>query len=150
MPNKLTNPSKQSPSDAEAEFRQPGEAVAYLRVASIAQADHPTALERQLETCQQYARNRGLTITRIYTDAGISGNSPRRPALDRMLRKLSHGRIGYLITANNTRLACDPMLHFTLQLELGRYDVTPISSPYPTPIDMLQRQHVLDRMRRHS
>jgi DNA invertase Pin-like site-specific DNA recombinase len=111
------------------------EAVAYIRVASISQVDYAIALERQLETCQRYALDRGLTITRVYTDAGISGNSPRRPALDRMLRKLSHGRVRYLITADHTRLARSPMLRLSLELELGRYGVMPISSPYPTPTD---------------
>lgn len=107
--------------------QKPAEAVAYLRTASITQGDHPHALKHQWEVCQQYARNRGLTITRVYTDAGISGNSPRRPALDRMLRKLSHGGAGYLITANNTRLARDARLRLALELELARYTVTPIS-----------------------
>lgn len=115
--------------------QEPAEAVAYLRVASIAQGDHPHTLMRQWEVCQQYARHRGLTITHVYTDAGVSGNSPRRPALDRMLRKLSHGRIGYLVTADNNRLACNPTLRLALELELGRYSVTPISSPSPSPID---------------
>jgi DNA invertase Pin-like site-specific DNA recombinase len=121
------------------------EAVAYLRVASAAQEDHTSALGRQWNLCQQYARNRGLTITYVYTDAGVSGNSPRRPALDRMLRKLSRGRIGYLITADNNRLARDPGLRLAFELELSRYGVAPISSPSPLRIDTLRRQHVLYR-----
>jgi site-specific DNA recombinase len=126
--------------------RKPTEAVAYLRVASAAQEDHPKALERQWELCQQYARRRGLTITQVYSDVGISGNSLRRPALDRMLRALSRGRIGYLVTADNNRLARDPVLRLAFELELSRYGVTQVSSPSPLRIDTLRRQHLLRRV----
>jgi DNA invertase Pin-like site-specific DNA recombinase len=108
--------------------RRSSEAVAYLRVASVAQEDHPSALGHQWELCRQYARDRGLTITHVYTDVGVSGNSPRRAALDRMLRKLSRGRVGYLITADDTRLARNPTLGLALELEIGRYGVMLISS----------------------
>lgn len=62
-----------------------------------------------------------------------------------MLRKLSHGRIGYLITADETRLARDVRLQLAFDLALARYGVTPISSASPSPIDTLQRQYVLHR-----
>jgi DNA invertase Pin-like site-specific DNA recombinase len=111
--------------------QKPTEAVVYLRTPSIARGDHPPTLKRQWEVCQRYARHRGLIITRVYTDVGISGRSPRRPALDRMLHKLSHGRIGYLITADETRLARDARLRLAFELELARYGVTPISVTSP-------------------
>jgi hypothetical protein len=50
-------------------------ASAYLRSASIEQADRSTALEHQWQVCQDLARARGLRIIRTYTDAGVSGLS---------------------------------------------------------------------------
>ena len=36
---------------------------------------------------RQYAKNRGWTMQRIYTDHGFSGASEKRPALDELLRE---------------------------------------------------------------
>ena len=46
-----------------------GAAIAYLRVGSVDQADHSVALERQWDICKDYARERGLRITKTHVDA---------------------------------------------------------------------------------
>lgn len=111
---------------------KPTEAIAYLRVASIDQTDQAAALQRQFATCQQFARHHGVTIARVYADAGVSGRRLRRPALDRVLHRLTRGQSGYLIMADDRRLACDPVLFSALEAELRRYSVTIISSPFPS------------------
>ncbi len=110
---------------------KPSEAIAYLRVASIDQTDQSAVLQRQFTTCQQFARNQGVAITRVYADVGVSGRRLRRPALDRVLHRLTLGQSGYLIMADDRRLACDPVLSSALEAELKRHSITIISSPFP-------------------
>lgn len=98
-------------------------AIVYLRTASTEQADHSAALERQWDVCKDYARERGLRIVGTYTDAGVSGLSPRRPALDSIMDELPLGRTCYLITADETRLSRSIALQLALELQLGRYGV---------------------------
>jgi DNA invertase Pin-like site-specific DNA recombinase len=105
------------------------DAFAYLRCGSSDQRDCRVALEHQWRTCQLYARRRGLRITRVYIDPGTSGNNPRRPSLDRMLRKLSLGQAHHLVMADDYRLARDMTLRLALQLEIARYGVPIITTP---------------------
>lgn len=100
----------------------PNAAIVYVRTASTHQADN-TSLEHQWEICKDYARRYDLRVIGSYVDAGISGLSPRRHALDRMLRELSLGRARYLITADEARLARKPTLRLALELELARYGI---------------------------
>jgi DNA invertase Pin-like site-specific DNA recombinase len=105
------------------------QAFAYLRCGSSEQRDRRGALKRQWRTCQRYARSRGLRITGVYIDVSTSGTSPRRPGLDRMLRKLSLGWAHDLVMADDYRLARDTMLRLTLQLEVARYGVPIVTKP---------------------
>lgn len=107
----------------------PREAVAYLRVASNDETGQFTALQRQLRTCQQFARNHGVAIARVYTDTGVSGLRRRRPALDRMMRRLSGGRVRYVIASDSSRLARSQPLQLALAQQLARCGVKLIDSP---------------------
>ncbi len=99
-------------------------AIVYLRTASTDQDDHSAALECQWDACKDYARERNLRIVGTYTDAGVSGMNPRRPALDHLMEdELPLGRAHYLITADETRLARSMTLRLALELQLGRYGV---------------------------
>lgn len=80
-------------------------AAIYLRTASTAQFGEDSTLERQRRICEARARHLGLPIAETYTDIGVSGLTERRPGLDRLLADLEHGHIGYVITADGTRLA---------------------------------------------
>ncbi len=96
-------------------------AVVYLRTGSCDQADIRNGLESQQRICEGSARKRGLHITRIYADAGVSGLASRRPSLDRMLSDLSSRRTPYVIVADPARLARNQTLSLALELQLGRY-----------------------------
>jgi DNA invertase Pin-like site-specific DNA recombinase len=48
-------------------------AVVYMRTGSSDQADMGNGLESQQRICEDSARKRGLHVTRIYADAGVSG-----------------------------------------------------------------------------
>jgi DNA invertase Pin-like site-specific DNA recombinase len=82
-----------------------GVAVAYLRTATRDQAGCRTSLERQRRTCEQYAHALGLQLATIYADVGVSGLSERRPALERLIGDLAHGRVRCVVIAEPYRLA---------------------------------------------
>jgi len=97
--------------------------VVYLRTASSHQADQDRNLQRQRRQCEDYARRRGLQIVKTYVDAGVSGMSPRRPALDTMLRGLARQCAGSVLTADACRFARDPRVRLAVQLDIARYGV---------------------------
>jgi DNA invertase Pin-like site-specific DNA recombinase len=99
---------------------EPANAVLYLRTGSADQEDIRRGLQTQQRLCEEYARQLGLRITDIYCDAGVSGLSERRPALGRLLRALSFGRIDYVIAADRARLARSHTLEQSLEERITR------------------------------
>ncbi|MDE3075552.1 MAG: recombinase family protein [Chloroflexota bacterium] len=75
-------------------------AVLYLRVSTLDQ--HP---ENQRHDLEQLAAQRGLEITHVYTDHGISGARARRPGLDELMRDARHGRFEVVLVWACDRLA---------------------------------------------
>lgn len=63
----------------------------YIRVSTETQAEKGGGLAVQRESLVKYAKEHGITIDRIFEDAGISGTSESRPALDEMLILLKEG-----------------------------------------------------------
>jgi site-specific DNA recombinase len=53
----------------------------YTRVSTEEQS-----AKTQEHELRRYAKHRGWTVQRVYTDHGYSGASEKRPALDEMLR----------------------------------------------------------------
>lgn len=97
-----------------------GTAVVYVRTASYALPPDSGAVDHQRRVCAQ-ARHLGVTIAETYVDNGVSGLSESRPALDRMLADLSHGRIGYVITSDLARLARNSELASKLTDKISRF-----------------------------
>ena len=60
---------------------KPTRVAIYTRVSTDDQST-----KTQEHELKQYAKNRGWTVQRVYTDHGFSGASERRPALDELLR----------------------------------------------------------------
>jgi DNA invertase Pin-like site-specific DNA recombinase len=79
------------------------EAVAYCRVACGAEA------QRQEHMVRRYADARGLIICETYLDAGVSGGTLERPALQRLLADCRAGKIGTVITQDPERLSRNPL-----------------------------------------
>ena len=61
-------------------MKEPRVAI-YTRVSTDDQST-----KTQEHELRQYAKNRGWTVQRVYTDHGFSGASEKRPALDELLR----------------------------------------------------------------
>jgi site-specific DNA recombinase len=56
---------------------------------------------------RRYAEHRGLTLTLIYTDAGVSGVTLERPALQQLIADCRAGKVGTVITRDADRLSRD-------------------------------------------
>ena len=63
----------------------------YCRVSTSTQAEKGFGLDNQENEIKKYAAENGLTIEKIFTDAGVSGTMESRPALDEMLAGLAEG-----------------------------------------------------------
>ena len=85
---------------------QPLQAAIYLRTASAAQQPRAPWLEA---TARAHAAARGLSVTEVYIDAGISGMTglASRPAGARLLNDAQAGRFGTIIVTNIDRLGRD-------------------------------------------
>lgn len=60
-------------------------ACAYVRVSTKRQAEHETSLNEQQSGIGRSAAERGYAIVETYVEAGKSGTTDRRPALQRMI-----------------------------------------------------------------
>lgn len=58
---------------------------AYIRVSTETQAEKGNGLDVQKAAIDKYAAENGITIAEYFTDAGISGTTENRPALDALL-----------------------------------------------------------------
>lgn len=75
----------------------------YIRVSTETQAEKGGGLNVQTDAINDYAKKNGITISRIFTDAGISGTKETRPALDELLLEtITEGDV--IIVHNTSRL----------------------------------------------
>jgi len=78
--------------------------VAYLRVSTDKQADRGVSLEAQRAKVESYAALYDLELVSIEVDAGESGKSLARAALDRALGMLRSGKADALLVVKLDRL----------------------------------------------
>lgn len=72
----------------------------YIRVSTETQAEKGGGLDVQEKALKTYAAEHGLTLDKIFSDAGISGTKESRPALDALL--LETLKDGDTIIVHNT------------------------------------------------
>lgn len=90
-----------------------GKAYGYIRVSTKTQAEHGNGLDVQRKAIEQYATDNGLTLEKIFEDAGISGTKESRPALDELvLETIQAGDI--IIVHNTSRLWRDIFAQATI------------------------------------
>jgi site-specific DNA recombinase len=80
--------------------------VAYCRSA-CEEPGTPSSVHSQADAIKRYAEQRGLTLSTVYTDAGVSGVTMQRPGLQRLLADCRAGKIGMIITKDPERLSRD-------------------------------------------
>jgi DNA invertase Pin-like site-specific DNA recombinase len=83
----------------------PNVVVAYTRVSVDSQVESGAGLEAQETAIRSECRRRSVTLARIYTDAGLSGQNMNRPALTECLTGLDAGQAGALVVAKVDRLS---------------------------------------------
>lgn len=76
---------------------------AYIRVSTETQAEKGGGLDVQTKAIKEYAAAHNITLSRIFTDAGISGTKESRPALDELLME-TIGAGDCIIVHNTSRL----------------------------------------------
>jgi site-specific DNA recombinase len=101
-------------------------AVIYLRVSSDGQvnkAHNPEgySIPAQREACERHAANLGAEVVAEFVEAGYSGTSLRRPALQQMLTVLPKLRPTYVIFYDLSRVAREEGDAFWLLSEIRRH-----------------------------
>jgi site-specific DNA recombinase len=81
--------------------------VAYCRTALAAQSDPLAEVSVQAAAVHEYARQRGMTVHKTYIDAGVSGVTLIRPALQRLLADCRVGKVEVVLTKDADRLSRD-------------------------------------------
>jgi len=94
----------------------------YLRVSTLEQ--NPTNQRLDL---QQMAAQRGLEITEIYTDHGVSGARAKRPGLDQLLADARRGKFDVLLVWACDRLARSTRHFLEVVDELNRLNIEFVS-----------------------
>jgi site-specific DNA recombinase len=80
-------------------------ACIYARVSSDTQADQGVSLSAQDHRCRQYADSRGWAVGEVYVDAGYSGKTLERPALQKLLQDARAGRFNVVLVYKLDRLS---------------------------------------------
>jgi DNA invertase Pin-like site-specific DNA recombinase len=83
---------------------EPSAALGYARVSTDEQAREGVSLDAQEVRIRAYATAKGLEITDILADEGVSGKDLRRPALQELLSRCEAGAVGHVIVWKLDRL----------------------------------------------
>ena len=81
------------------------DAVGYVRVSTLQQAENGTSVEDQKRIIEKKAKYDELNLTKIYSDEGVSGKSTHRPAFERMLNDAKRGKFKLILFTKLDRLA---------------------------------------------
>lgn len=79
-------------------------AAIYTRVSTDIQSEEGFSLGAQLDRLRAYCESQGWDVADVYTDEGISAKNTDRPALGRMMKDISQGRIDIVLVYKLDRL----------------------------------------------
>ena len=77
----------------------------YIRVSTQEQAREGYSIGAQEDRLRSYAKARGYTIVKVYTDPGFSGGNMERPALQEMIKQLEKGVADLVLVYKLDRLS---------------------------------------------
>jgi len=77
----------------------------YVRVSTEEQAKEGISIDAQIERCKAFCKSRGWKVFRIYTDAGFSAGSLKRPALKNLLDDIESKKFNILLFYKIDRLS---------------------------------------------
>ena len=81
--------------------------VAYCRTAFAEPSDPLAGVLAQAASVREYAGLHGMTVDGTYMDAGVSGMTLIRPALQQLLADCRAGKIGLVLATDTDRLSRD-------------------------------------------
>ena len=64
----------------------------YVRVSTEEQAKEGISLSAQIDRCQSYCKARGWKVANVYTDAGYSAGSMKRPGVQQLFQDLNQNK----------------------------------------------------------
>jgi len=99
-------------------------AAGYGRISTVV---HGQDLNNQFEPIRQVATARGFELVKLYEDAGVSGATERRKALDDLLADARRGVFNVLVVAELSRIARDVRHLLNTLHELHQAGVTLVS-----------------------
>lgn len=106
----------------------------YVRVSTEEQAKEGISIDAQIERCKAFCKAKGWSIYQIYTDAGASAGSLKRPALKTLLEDARAKKFNLLLVYKTDRFSRNLKdLLFTLE-DLKKYGVhfTSVTEPIDT------------------
>jgi len=78
---------------------------------------------KQLGTLRDYCAQKGWKVAAEYVDAGVSGNTLKRPGLKQLMADADRGKIEYVITCSMDRFARSPRKFSEIVQELERQNI---------------------------
>jgi len=106
-------------------------AYLYLRTAVCSQAGTSNNLKLQEQTLNDWAVKNDYLVKGTFVDEGISGNSIRRPGINRLIRKCKSKDVDTVLISRNDRLGRNIRVCFSIITQLKKLGVGIISLEYP-------------------
>jgi DNA invertase Pin-like site-specific DNA recombinase len=87
--------------------KQIDNAVIYIRVSTVDQAEDALNLANQEERCQNYCQRNGMTVAKVFIDPGQSARSSKRPEFQKMLSycRVRRNDVQYVVVQDLSRFA---------------------------------------------
>ena len=79
--------------------------VIYVRVSTREQAEEGYSIGAQIEKLRKYCEIKGWIVVEEYVDAGFSGGSLKRPAMERLIRDVKKGKFDMVLVYKLDRLS---------------------------------------------
>ena len=77
----------------------------YTRVSTQEQAEHGYSIQEQEERLRAYCQAMNYLPTKVYADAGFSGSTTNRPALQLLIKDITDGKINRVVVYKLDRLS---------------------------------------------
>ncbi len=100
--------------------------VGYIRTATKKQR-LAGATEMQMVAIGEYAKANGYMVKETYIDEGFSGNTSKRPALQRMREDANKKQFSYVVIYDDARLSRNYLLYKQIEAELEEKGIEIIS-----------------------
>lgn len=81
--------------------------VGYVRTATVSQKDEGNSVEVQEQKIREYCSKKSYSLSKVFSDNGIGGNTLQRPALEELLAETAKGNISKVICFDTSRLSRD-------------------------------------------